>query len=170
MSEDWVGEVLCAELTFLRQSIPAHRPGEGRVGDCYRTCIASLIGKKNPEDVPHFVEQRMANGDSAWDDFRRARLWLREHEGVDLMYVNLDWAANQGMTYLITVRSKTGPWPHVVIGRGWEIIHDPSGCGFAYTLDDADEPLVEILCTPYTPDPDEMVRQWAQRHPEVVDA
>jgi hypothetical protein len=167
---DWEGYPLDVEMTFLRQSIPAHRPGEGRVGDCYRTCIASLIGAKSPEDVPHFVEQRMANGDSNWDDLRRARLWLRERHEMDLLCVNLDYAVRHNLPFLITVQSNTGPWPHVVIGRGTGIIHDPSGFGLPYTLDDAQDAVVEILVTPYTPDPDEMVRQWAARHPEAVGA
>lgn len=141
-----------------RQLIPASRPGEGRIGDCYRTCIACVLGVGSPDDVPHFVELARATGGDSWEDFRLAREWLREHHEEDLIVLWHLQAIELGVPYLATVQSKFGPWPHVVIGRGGSVEHDPSGlwCGAIEPTDGT----VEVLCQPYRPDPEELLRRW----------
>lgn len=145
-------------LTFLTQK-HGHRPwAEGsRMGDCWRTNIACLIGAKDPEEVPHFVEIQHSTGDEDFEEMRLAREWLRARN-LDLAAVNIGEAWRLGVPYLASVPSQTGPWRHSVIACMEEVIHDPSGVG-GYTIEDADV-VVEVLVQPYTPEPGEMVRRW----------
>ena len=144
-----------------QQLIPA--TGEGRIGDCYRTCIACLVGADSPDEVPHFVEQRKDTGDDPWEDIRLARTWLRDHHGADLIHLSHRRAVELAVPYLATVQSKSGPWPHVLIGRRGYVEHDPSGLWFGRVvpLDDVND-VVEVLCLPYAPDPDELIRRWVE--------
>lgn len=149
------------EVRALLQAIPAHAPGTGPVGDCYRTCVAALIGRTHAEDVPHFVQQRMDTGDGRWEDFRLARVWLRENENLDLAYITEKEAIERELPYLLTVQSKKGDWPHVVVAQIGRVLHDTSGGDYS-TFERWDDGPVEILCEPYVPDPDELVRIWAE--------
>lgn len=167
--EDATADLLSIEPTEIRQLVPAHRPGEGRIGDCYRACIASMLGCSSAEDVPHFIEWSMdveaARGSrdpkGGWEAFRLARIWLRENRDIDLMTVTLEAAQRYGVPYMLSVQSKTGPWSHCVVAIGGEVWWDPSGVG-GYSLADAKgDAGADVLCTPYAPDPDETVRQWA---------
>lgn len=147
-------------LTRLTQSIPAHKPGEGAIGDCYRTAIACLVGSAKPETVPHFPEATMSiERAPGWHSFALARRWLRSR-GRDLLEMDIGQAEQMDVPYLATVNSKTGDWGHCVIAHGSEIIHDPSGLG-SYTMADLRHDRAEVLCFPYEPDPEEMLRRWA---------
>lgn len=165
--EPWTADLVCRDWTKLRQTTPGHRPGEGLIGDCYRTAIACLIGATDPTEVPHFVEENVTG--SGFDDRAAARHWLRRTLGIDMMTVSLEAAKRYGVPYLVSVNSKTGPWHHIVVGLGEDVAHDPSGVD-SYTLADVpdDDPTAEVLCMMYEPDPDEMVRQW--RAAEADDA
>lgn len=162
--EEFVAPLVGTEATRLMQSVPAHRPEDGAIGDCFRTCIACLLEARDPTWVPHFAE--LASDEhgidkSGWECLRLARHWIRENTLYDLMTVKLEAAIEYDVYYLLTVGSKTGPWPHCVIGRGGEVVHDPSGVG-GYTLADKYDDTAGVLCAPYLPDPDEMVRRWAE--------
>lgn len=165
---DWEVRPILVEPKRLLQSIPAHRPDEGRIGDCYRTAVACLVGWGGKvEDVPHFVEERQTlGGDSTWDDLRRARHWCRLLDR-DLSTVTHEQAIDLGLPYIASVPSKAGPWPHCVIGQHGEVIHDPSGGDHGYTLDVLTDDVVEILTLPYDPDPNLMVRIWEQLRQEA---
>ena len=145
-------------LTFLEQK-HGHRPWAegGRMGDCWRTNIACLIGAKDPEEVPHFVEIQHSLGDVDFEEMRLAREWLRSRD-LDLAAVNIGEAVRLNVPYLASVPSQVGPWRHSVIAQGMEVIHDPSGFG-GYDLEEADV-VVEVLVQPYEPEPAEMVKRW----------
>lgn len=169
--EDSTADLLSIEPTRVRQLTPAHKPGEGAIGDCYRACVASLLGCSSAEQVPHFVEWSMEveaargfhDAKGGWESFRLARHWLRANRDADLMTVTIEAAQGYGVPYVLSVRSKTGPWAHCVVAIGDAVWWDPSGVG-GYTLADANEDAGgDVLCTPYMPDPDETVRQWALR-------
>lgn len=148
-------------LTRLTQAIPAHAPDEGRVGDCYRTAIACLLGARDPEWVPHFVEQTMAiTHRPGWHQHALARLWLRSELKKDLLTATIAEVDPIGVPYIVAVNSKTGDWPHCVIAQHGEVIHDPSGVG-GYTMTDLREDEADMLCFPYDPEPEEMLRRWA---------
>lgn len=145
-------------LTFLKQK-HKHRPGEpdGRMGDCWRTNIACLIGADDPEDVPHFLEIQFSTGDVDFEEMRLARNWLRNRD-LDLATVEIGEAERLECPYLASVPSKVGPWRHSVIAQRGVVIHDPSGVG-GYDLTGADT-TVEILVMPYTPEPDVLIPIW----------
>lgn len=159
--EDWMAFPVAIEPRLHKQAIPAHRPGEGRIGDCFRTCIACLIDAPSVGYVPHFVELTFnVDPKPGWAQLAIARLWLRELD-LDLMTVELATAVAIGNPYLLPVNSKTGDWAHCVVAQGDKVIHDPSGVG-GYTLDDARHGEADILVTPYSPDPFAAIRLWRQ--------
>lgn len=115
-----------------------HDLANGVVGDCWRTCIASLINYPR-EAVPHFLED-------CWDDNAKAnakaRAWLRDR-GFGLVDCAFSGeiplsqllahvaALNPGTYYLLGCTSNNGTG-HSVICCDDEIVWDPalddSGC------------------------------------------
>ena len=170
--EEWQAQLwVMPELSFLRQSIPAHKPGEGAVGDCWRTCIACLLNAPEATYVPHFMEQvQHLYPMGGWEALRLARTWLRDELNLDLIESPLDFAVESGAPYILTVQSKVGDWGHCVIARGREVIHDPSGIEGGYTFEDRKpDRNADMLCTPYLPDPDELIRRWAEQEAAELD-
>lgn len=153
------------EPTHLRQA-HAHYAGANPVGDCFRTCVASLLGASTPHDVPHFVQESIDAGiEDGRDDTRRARLWLRGHQGLDLAYVDLDLARRFEVPFLATVQSKGGPWGHSVVVAGDDHVICPTGTT-SYTVEDVDcEQPVQVLTLPYDPDPEELFRRQVEQMP-----
>lgn len=147
------------EVRPLIQAIPAHEPVQNPLGDCYRTCIAALVASERPEDVPHFVQQGTDAGNRPWEHFRLARWWLRSEKGLDLAYITEAEAVRLKVPYILTVKSKGGAWPHALIAQGREVLHDPSGKNYSI-FERWDQSPVEIICEPYEPSPDELVRMW----------
>lgn len=158
-------------MTRLRQAIPG-RLIEGRPGDCWRTCIACLIGAADPEEVPHFVEQAEQAGPNEGatlaEHWLLARRWLRRR-GLDLGVTALDAAADTGIPYMLSVPSHRGPWGHVVIAQGREVIWDPSGLDdYRWEEHDPAESDPRMLVLPYEPDPDTEVARWRSAEGEAA--
>lgn len=159
------------ELTRLAQLHQGVKPSDGRpLGDCYRTSLGCLLGVDHPEAVPHFVDivEDLPAGTTAlgWETHRLARLWLRTLE-LDLWCGDLDWAAEVGQPFAVTVKSRRGPWGHVLVAQGHEIVHDPNASVMAvgeepYSWSEAvaygGDALVIVL--PYDPDPDTELAHW----------
>lgn len=95
----------------------------GTVGDCWRTCIASIL-EVDRDDVPNFVEIEMEDEEStAWWDATNE--WLNER-GFHLIELDLNvqnWAPD-GYT-ILSGRSPRGEHNHCVVGKGVEVVHDP---------------------------------------------
>lgn len=164
-------------ITMPMQTIQ-HDPDAGLSGDCYRVCLAALLGLNDPLLVPHFAELAADTLDRpGWEMTRLTRLWLREHHDCDLVTTPRADAAGFGIPYMATVHSQRGPWKHGVIALGHEIIHDPSGVG-GYTFgqhgiahDDPSAPdgdVAEMLSVKYQPGPDELVARWRAAALEVA--
>lgn len=173
MRERWTADLVdLGEPARLTQAF-LHRPEEGSIGDCFRTAVASLLRERRPEDVPHFVELTMgATRNPGYAQLAIARCWLRHTYDLDMMAVALDAAIGYGVPYILSVHSKSGPWKHVVIARGADVIHDPSGVG-GYTLadvSDRDLAVADVICRRYEPGPAEMLREWGALDPDEVDA
>lgn len=104
-----------------------HKPEEGVFGDCYRTCIAILLGVDR-DCVPHFY----ATEDGQQSD--QAREWLMER-GYQLTQfafqtepsevLNVMHVVNPLTPYMLCGFSATG-CNHCVIALGDEIVCDPS--------------------------------------------
>ena len=139
------------------------------IGDCFRTSIACLLGYSRPDYVPHFVEETIRAGldeHGGWEDIAAARRWLRSAEELDLAFIDRDEADRLGCPYQVTVRSHSGPWNHSVVGQRGEVVWCPTTGDAetkhpgAYTMRDALEDVVLVVCHPYEPDPDAMLAQW----------
>lgn len=94
---------------------------EGRPGDCWKTCIASLM-ELPMEDVPHFVE----HGDLWWDV---TQAFIKAIAGNDK---ELRWwedvnAVPAGHEFLIgTGVSPRGDFQHaVIVDHSAKVVHDP---------------------------------------------
>ena len=97
----------------------------GKIGDCFRACIASLL-EMPAEKVPHFYEP---GGAAA---LRRTNDWLAQFG-----YAYAEVASNQLIgwdreylgNFIAVGPSPRGDFLHAVIGNGggqnWEIVHDP---------------------------------------------
>lgn len=150
------------EPSRLHQLVRRHRPDEDAIGDCWRTCIACILGLSRPDLIPHFVADGLDL--SRADDVAAARRWLRSNEGLDLGFVKLDDATRLGVPAIGTVASKAGPWNHCVVVQHGAVIWCPStGDGDHpgdYTASDLVEDAVEVICRPYEPGPDELLAEW----------
>ena len=97
---------------------------DGHSGDCWRTCIASIL-EIDRDDVPNFVEIDRDNPESIeW--WEATQLFVREH-GFALIEFNLSegesWVPS--VATILTGRSPRGKWNHSVVGIGRETVHDP---------------------------------------------
>lgn len=162
---EWHAEVLNITPSQLRQVV-THHPDEGRYGDCFRTCIACLIGADAPEDVPHFVANNIArdgDGDAdpkGWADLAEARRWLRSTHDLDLFPLTRDDADELGVHYKATVKSPLGVM-HSVIGRSGKVVWCPAGhdpAGMSMLLGES----AWVISRPWNPDPDAMVEGWRE--------
>lgn len=103
-------------------------PGEGRVGDCLRACLASILNLPC-ERVPHYM---------TLDDWRaRYNSWLEQEHGLSLLEMNYENGLGgvyplPARTYLI-VAGHTSRHPdrlHAVVAQTfgdytWRYVHDP---------------------------------------------
>jgi hypothetical protein len=117
-----------------------YNPEAGIYGDCYRTCIAILLGM-DALDVPHFVQDSILAGHHNEGEHTRIAVlaWLKSR-GLT-MTVNT-FAANQGYTteciklatgglpFLLTVQSPRYDCCHCVVAKvgeyGLEVLWCPT--------------------------------------------
>lgn len=117
------------------QTVIDHNPSEGRIGDCFRACLASLL-ELPIDDVP--APEAYDNAAAWWRVYRD---WLRARGLAILTHTEdeaiwRDWfVRTQGDVYHIA----SGPSPrhpgtdHSVVMRNDVMVHDPhpSGVGLA---------------------------------------
>lgn len=119
-----------------------HKPEGGLIGDCFRTCIAMLLGCEQASEVPHFVEMVGSfSDDGKWSpgsdkDFGAA---LSEFLTPKcLTYVDIPFAFNSledclayhremnpNLAYILSGMSANN-CNHSVVCVGGEIVKDPS--------------------------------------------
>lgn len=116
--------------------IKNHDPANGRFGDCYRACIASLL-EMPAADVPHFCDGiDDDNADDAPEAVEAASRFVFEQTGCRLVEFpveagHLDTLLQnfgsrfEGIHYLLLGQSTRGT-NHQVIGCGSKIVHDPT--------------------------------------------
>lgn len=109
-----------------------HDPDNGRYGDCYRTCIASILNIESPALVPHFY------GDDGVQ-IKQSRAWL-SRRGLSLAHFYFDGtspldaimdnsaALSPGSPLILSGLSALGCNHSVVVLDG-QIACDPSGNG-----------------------------------------
>lgn len=115
----------------LQKQLIKHDPENGFWGDCYRTCIACLLGI-DAADVPHFCDD--AQGKDIDDTEANCRAWLKSC-GYNIIKVcmlecNASYALSwfDDMPYILTGQSPNfNGVAHCVIGRGaFDVVWDVS--------------------------------------------
>ena len=109
-----------------------------RIGDCFRTCLANLMGLP-PEEVPHFYSLIESDQEALEIDIIRiAQKWLANNYGLGLtqhllLGLNLDrqlfmdWQRDWLTDMLtITLVSAPGGAGHAVLTRNGILEHDPA--------------------------------------------
>lgn len=116
-----------------------HDPDNGRFGDCYRTCIASILDL-HPSEVPHFYSGK------AGDQRAHAVAWLAVW-GLNSFQTYYDGGATieavlyttgemcPGVPLILSGESRLGVNHSVVVMDG-KIVSDPSGNGIIGPCDD----------------------------------
>ena len=111
-----------------------HDPENGVFGDCYRTCLAGMLGMER-DDVPHWVQTMDPN---LWETEVQPKYdkWLAER-GLQELAIPVHTAelleilefqksrSSQPTIAMLVGKSKTG-CNHVVLVRDGKIIHDPA--------------------------------------------
>lgn len=154
----------------LYQTVTAFDPDSlVEMGDCWRTCVAMLLGLDHPLDVPnfaHFAETHCGRWNAAlchvW-----MRDWLRENTEFDITI----WEGKPDFPVwgIATIASRNGPWNHCVIMRsdtGQYVDPQPLNWGHNYDIDDVF--LWELLVYPYEPSPQEWWRMSLFPDPKGV--
>jgi hypothetical protein len=98
-----------------------HDPDKGTIGDCWRACIASILGVP-AEEVPHFLKLELEELKASWITLTVE--WLRER-GYSL--IRLDSApfwVSDGFLCIASGMSPRG-FRHCVVYDGFDIVHDP---------------------------------------------
>lgn len=104
-----------------------HKPEEGVYGDCYRTCIACLLGIDR-DAVPHFYsteDGRQSDQSRDWLLERGYQLTQFAFQAEPGEVFNVMQVVNPLTPYMLCGFSATG-CNHCVIALGGEMVWDPS--------------------------------------------
>ena len=109
-----------------------HKPEHGFYGDCLRACVASIIGAEHPETVPHFYQDGCdgVEGEKRLTEFLKTqglgdfRVYYDASVILEDILEMMGNATSKGVYYMLYCRSAGSP--HVVIGCGNKIVHDPA--------------------------------------------
>lgn len=101
-------------------------PDSGVVGDCWRACIAGLLGYLSSEHVPHFVAQEEVGG---LDWLAQTQEWLRKQCGFELHYFaapQYPIASSVRPLVIVIGRSPRGVG-HAILANALtgDLVHDP---------------------------------------------
>lgn len=110
----------------------------GEVGDCWRCCIAAVIGRV-AEEVPHFLKE-FGNTYEA-----ETQKWLNDHGWLLLGAKRFDIPrfAGDSRADLVTIccgpteRSRGFGKHHAVVMSGWDLLYDPhpSNAGLTFMFE-----------------------------------
>jgi len=115
------------------QLIDFANPNDRKAGDCWRCCVAAVVGVPATE-VPHFLQIELdTRGTDRWKDCDRlTQEWLSEH-GFAMArvcgYLNFDYLYNKPQPAIIkcgpTPRSRKMHQHHAVVFIGDKMVYDP---------------------------------------------
>lgn len=110
---------MSADDRWLTQTI-LHDPEQPDVmGNCWQTCIASLLGLPL-DQVPHFVQEH----ESMTEVEDATQAWLAGR-GLAMVRVGIMWLDQHPDQLSMLEGRSPRDVAHVVIGRGIETLHDP---------------------------------------------
>lgn len=114
-----------------------HKPAEGQVGDCFRTCVACVLNCGLPTDIPHVLEMFFDVSDPDKQIVPQVNAALNSHlelQGLRFFEYPLECDLEQLKTYLahyltgqhviVGCSSKNGG--HSVVMRDKDYMWDPS--------------------------------------------
>lgn len=123
-----------------QQQLIKHDPANGHYGDCYRTCVATILDV-HPSIVPHCW-----TADGQWEPtpmfdwlsncgLKMISLACPSSEGADLTSIlELTKSVNRGVPVILTGTSSPG-CNHSVVAMSGNIVSDPSGNGIVGPMD-----------------------------------
>lgn len=94
----------------------------GPGGNCFQTCIASLL----EIDIAITPSISLDVSDAEW--WNRIRLWLNLH-GWDIIPLDPEEAKTLSVMGIAVGQSPRGPFNHAVVWENGAMIHDPHPCG-----------------------------------------
>ena len=128
-----------------------HDPENGSVGDCFKTCVAMLLGV-DADQVPHFAKDAIDAGGDPGQAVQMLRDWL-EPQGLGLgqflyppettfseIIASLSHHS-PGIPFMVLGKSPRGDWGHVVVVQDGKVADPALGTW-------RDDPPEEILTGP----------------------
>lgn len=102
---------------------PVFQTTTGPGGDCFRACVASMLGL-SLKDVVHF---NMLFGEQ-WLAFARTFVGRHNHDLLVVQWTPFlkDWLASSVNTYSIVSGHNAAGRLHAVVYKGDELVHDPA--------------------------------------------
>lgn len=121
-------------MKILKQLI-AHHPEIDRFGDCFRTCVAMILDKRCPTEVPHFYnfmpdEDKLVEADKAIDRYFESqglvRIYISMMGSISFQQLMDHTKKNySGLHFIVTVRSTRGEGNHCIVCQDGQVIADP---------------------------------------------
>lgn len=91
----------------------------GRPGDCWKACVASLLGVEDYDSVPHFVEL-----DNWWAETYQY-IWKQSRKSLN-HWRDPKYAPSYLQLFIGAGPSPRGPFHHaVLVDREGKLVHDP---------------------------------------------
>lgn len=118
------------------QQLIVHDPSKGKYGDCFRTCVAMILGKPCPSEVPHFYKRALKTNDQVFQVDREIKNFLNGY-GLRRIVINMDGsmsfsqlmehskAAFGDLYFLLTLRRYVGGPNHCVVCQNGKVFADP---------------------------------------------
>ncbi len=110
-----------------------HKPEEGKYGDCFRACVASIL-ELGANDVPHF-----SDGDPGGEEMHRLLREFLAPKKLTSVFVGFD--ASEGFANVMEMFDMMNghihailfcandSGNHAVVIKGGKVVHDPSWGG-----------------------------------------
>ena len=119
-------------MIFYKQ-LNKHRPDEGVIGDCWRTCIACYL-EIEPARVPHFVELHIQGAESTdvltnkymEGDYKLLPIAYHGTDDIDTFLLgHANCTAEKDIVFILVGTSRNGT-DHCVLMRNGKILWDPA--------------------------------------------
>jgi hypothetical protein len=104
-----------------------HNPAQGRYGDCFRACIASILHLP-AQAVPH-VFDGASDDDTAGDGLEMLNQWLAQYGLAYTEVLTTDplqmMARYNSAAYHVMVGRSPRGGNHAVVAKAGKVVHDP---------------------------------------------
>lgn len=121
-------------MNKLKQLI-THHPEFDDFGDCFRTCVAMILDKSCPSEVPHFYnfkadKDKLVEANKAIDRYFESQGLVNIHismTGSISFQQLMDHTKKNysGLHFIVTVRLARGEGNHCIVCQNGQVIADP---------------------------------------------